>query len=72
LQQRRCIARLLALNALVLYAIYRVAMAAVSFFPVIEKKHRHRDWDRLNRDGWLCETTTSHNSTSTCRAKINR
>jgi hypothetical protein len=44
------IACLLALNALALYAIYRVAMAAVSFFPVIGKKHRHRDWDRLNRD----------------------
>jgi len=43
------IAGLLTLNALVLYAIYRVVMVTVSFIPAIGKKHRHRDWDRLNR-----------------------
>jgi ABC-type proline/glycine betaine transport system permease subunit len=43
------IAGLLTLNALALYAIYRVVMVTVSFIPAIGKKHRHRDWDRLNR-----------------------
>ena len=39
---------LLTLNALVLYAIYRVVKVTVSFIPAIGKKHRHGDWDRLN------------------------
>ena len=43
------IAGLLALNALALYAMWWLAMIAVSFFPIIGKKHRHSDWDRLNR-----------------------
>jgi hypothetical protein len=43
------IASLLTLNALVLYAIYRAVMVIVSFIPAIGKKHRHRDWERLNR-----------------------
>lgn len=43
------IAGLLTLNALALYGIYRVVMVTVSFIPTIGKKHRHRDWDRLNR-----------------------
>jgi hypothetical protein len=43
------IAGLLALNALALHLIWWVAMIAVSFVPMIGKKHRHRDWERLNR-----------------------
>jgi hypothetical protein len=43
------IAALLAVNALALYAIYRIVMVTVSFIPAIGKKHRHGDWDRLNR-----------------------
>ena len=43
------IAALLALNALALYAAYRLVIVAVSFIPAIGKKHRHGDWDRLNR-----------------------
>jgi len=37
------------LNALAFYVIYRIVMMTVSFIPAIGKKHRHRDWDRLNR-----------------------
>jgi len=43
------IASLLMLNALAFYVIYRIVMMTVSFIPAIGKKHRHRDWDRLNR-----------------------
>jgi len=43
------IAGLLMLNALAFYVIYRIVMMTVSFIPAIGKKHRHRDWDRLNR-----------------------
>ena len=43
------IAGLLALQALVLYLIWWVVMIVVSFVPTIGRKHRHRDWDRLNR-----------------------
>ena len=43
------IAGLLALQALALYLIWCVVMIVVRFVPVIGRKHRHRDWDRLNR-----------------------
>ena len=43
------IAGLLALQALALYLIWWVVMIVVSFVPAIGRKHRHRDWDRLNR-----------------------
>jgi len=43
------IAGLLALQALVLYLIWWIVMIVVSFVPTIGRKHRHRDWDRLNR-----------------------
>ena len=40
---------LLALNALALYLIWWFAMIVVSFVPMIGKKHRHSEWERLNR-----------------------
>ena len=43
------IAAFLAIQALVLYVIARIVLVAVSFVPMIGKKHRHPDWDRLNR-----------------------
>lgn len=43
------VAGLLALNALALYLIWWVAMIAVSFFPMIGKRHRHPEWERLTR-----------------------
>lgn len=43
------IAALLALNALALYVIWRFTMIVVSFVPMIGKRHRHPEWDRLNR-----------------------
>lgn len=43
------IAALMAVQALVLYMIWWIVMIAVSFVPVIGKKHRHRDWERLNQ-----------------------
>lgn len=43
------VAGLLALNALALYLIWWVAMIAVSFLPMIGKRHRHPEWERLNR-----------------------
>jgi hypothetical protein len=42
------IAVLLAAHALALYAIWWVVMAAVSRFPIVGRRHRHRDWERLN------------------------
>jgi hypothetical protein len=43
------IAGLLALLALALYVIWWIVMAVVSFLRIIGKKHKHRDWDQLQR-----------------------
>jgi hypothetical protein len=43
------IAGLLALLALALYVIWWIVMVVVSFLPIIGKKHKHRDWDRLQK-----------------------
>ncbi len=43
------IAGLLALQALALYVIWLVVMRIVAFLPMVGRKHRHRDWERLNR-----------------------
>lgn len=46
------IAVLLTLHALAIYAIWRIVMIVISFVPMIGRRHRHRDWDRLNRSQW--------------------
>ena len=43
------IALLLAIAALALYAIWRVVMVVVAWVPMIGRRHRHRDWDRLQK-----------------------
>jgi cell division septal protein FtsQ len=43
------IVALIAVQLLVLYAISRLVLIAVSFVPMIGKRHRHKDWSRLNR-----------------------
>jgi hypothetical protein len=42
---------LLALNALLFYVIYRIGMLIIGVIPLTGGKHKHRDWDRLNRGG---------------------
>jgi hypothetical protein len=41
------IGALLALLALAFYVIWRITMVVVSFLPIIGKKHKHADWERL-------------------------
>jgi hypothetical protein len=43
------IAALLALLALALYLLWRLAMVVVSFIPTIGKKHKHAEWERLQK-----------------------
>ena len=43
------IAGLLAIQALALYVIWWVVLRLVAFLPMIGKKHRHQNWERLNR-----------------------
>ena len=31
------------------YALAWIALAAVSYFPIIGKRHRHDRWDELNK-----------------------
>ena len=45
------IAGLLLLHALALYLIWWLVMIVVSYVPIIGRKHRHQDWERLNREG---------------------
>ena len=44
------IAALIAVQVVVLYVISMLVVAGVSrFAPLVGRKHRHKDWDRLNR-----------------------
>jgi hypothetical protein len=43
------IAGLLALHALAFYVIWWVVMIVVSCVPMVGKRHRHREWERMNR-----------------------
>lgn len=43
------IALLLGVVLLVVYAVGWIALALTSFLPMIGKRHRHADWDKLNR-----------------------
>ncbi len=43
------IAGLLAIQALALYFIWWAVMIVLHLVPMIGRKHRHRDWDRLDR-----------------------
>ena len=45
------IALLLGAMALVLYLMWWLVMIVVSFIPIVGKRHRHPDWERLNRGG---------------------
>jgi hypothetical protein len=42
------IAGLLIIQALALYLIARLVLIAVSFVPLVGKRHRHSRWDSLN------------------------
>jgi hypothetical protein len=33
------------------YVVGWTALALTSFFPMIGKRHRHADWNKLNRNG---------------------
>ena len=43
------IAVMLAIQAAALYLIYCLVLLAFKRVPMIGKRHRHADWDRLNR-----------------------
>ncbi len=43
------IALLLGVILLGVYMVWWIAMMAVRFLPMIGRRHRHDDWDRLNR-----------------------
>jgi len=43
------IALLLGVILLGVYVVGWIAMMAVRFLPMIGKRHRHDDWDKLNR-----------------------
>jgi hypothetical protein len=43
------IAGLLAFLALALYVVWWIVLIVVSFLPIIGKKHKHRDWDQLQK-----------------------
>jgi hypothetical protein len=45
------IALLLGAMALALYLIWWFVMLIVSFIPMVGKRHKHADWERLNRGG---------------------
>jgi len=44
------IALLLAVVVLGVYVVGWIALAVTSVFPLIGKRHRHDDWDKLNRN----------------------
>ena len=43
------IALLLSVIVLGVYSVGWLALAATSFFPMIGKRHRHDDWEEMNR-----------------------
>jgi hypothetical protein len=43
------IAGLLAAHALALYLIWWLVMIVVTWVPLVGRRHRRRNWDRLNR-----------------------
>ena len=43
------IAGLLAIQFALLYAIWWLVLVVVSYVPIIGRKHKHPNWDRLNR-----------------------
>lgn len=43
------IAGLLAFLALAFYLLWRLAMIVVSFIPTIGRKHKHAEWERLQK-----------------------
>ena len=43
------IAGLIAVQLLALWLLARVVLYAVSFVPLVGRKHRHNEWDDLNR-----------------------
>jgi hypothetical protein len=45
------IAGLLLVIGLLWFLICWLALAIVSYVPMIGRRHRHRDWERLNRGG---------------------
>jgi hypothetical protein len=42
------IALLMAIQAAALYVLWWLVMMVVRFVPIVGRKHKHRDWDRLN------------------------
>ena len=44
------IALLLGVVVLGVYTVGWIALAATSFLPMIGKRHRHDEWDKLNRN----------------------
>jgi hypothetical protein len=43
------IAGLLAVQAAALYVIWWLVLLVFRYIPMVGRKHRHRDWQRLNR-----------------------
>jgi len=43
------IAGLLAVQLALFYVIWWLVLAVVSYVPIVGRKHKHPDWDRLNR-----------------------
>lgn len=42
------IAGLLAVQAAALYVLWWLVMMVVHFVPIVGRRHKHRDWNRLN------------------------
>lgn len=42
------IAGLLAAQAAALYVLWWLVMMVVHFVPIVGRRHKHRDWNRLN------------------------
>jgi hypothetical protein len=40
---------ILAVVGLAIYALWWISVVAIRHVPMIGKRHRHPDWDRLNR-----------------------
>jgi hypothetical protein len=40
---------ILAVAGIAIYALWWITLLAVGHVPMIGKRHRHPDWDRLNR-----------------------
>ena len=51
LEMALIVAGLLLAVGVIFYVVCWATLAAVSFFPLVGRRHRHGRWEELNRDG---------------------